>query len=95
MATDTTSGWVSHNKSDKIAADRHYKFCSCLLAQEFSSGKSRSLLSPAGIPSMVQEVASRASGLRCAVRPSIGPMGTAPNPRGANSTIGKLTWAEL
>ena len=71
MATDTTSGWVNNNRSDKIAANRHYKFCSCLLAQEISREKSKSLLSPAGIPSMVQEVASRASGPGVlSVRPS-------------------------
>ena len=48
MATDTTSGWVNNNRSDKIAANRHYKFCLCLLAQEFSSGKSRSLFESSG-----------------------------------------------
>ena len=41
--TDITSGWVHHNKLDKMAISKNNKFCSCLLAQEFSSGKSGSL----------------------------------------------------
>ena len=46
--TDITSGWVHHNKLDKMAISKNYKFCSCLLAQEFSSGKSRSLFESSG-----------------------------------------------
>ena len=93
--TDITSGWVHHNKLDKMAISKNYKFCSCLLAQEFSSGKSRSLFESSGDFLRWSERLPPAPRPRCAVRPSIGRTGTAPNPRRANIRVGKQTRAEL
>ena len=78
-----------------MAISKNYKFCSCLLAQEFSSGKSRvTFLVQRGFLRWYERLPP-APRPRCAVRPSIGPTGTAPNPPRANIRVGKQTRAEL